>query len=217
VLGAFDESLSRRAATQLRALGVEVLTGTKVTRIDASGLDCEPGGRIAARTVLWAAGVAASPLGAQLGAPLDRAGRVLVQPDLSVPGHPGIFVVGDLAAVQSDGRPTPGVGAAAKQMGALAARNVLARIAGREGAAFRYRDYGMLATIGRHAAVGSVGGVGGVGGVRMSGLPAWLFWLFWLFVHLFYLVGFRNRVVVFVDWAWSYFTFERSARIVWKE
>jgi NADH dehydrogenase len=102
----------------------------------------------------------------------------------------------------------PGVGAAAKQMGALAARNVRARIAGRETAAFRYRDYGMLATIGRHAAVGSVGGL------RMSGLPAWLFWLF---VHLFYLIGFRNRVVVFVEWAWSYFTFERSARIVWKE
>lgn len=208
VLGTFDDSLSRRAAAQLRALGVEVLTGTRVTRIDARGLDCEPGGRIAVRTVLWAAGVAASPLGSQLGAPVDRAGRVVVQPDLSVPGQPGIFVIGDLAAVQSDGRPVPGVGAAAKQMGALAARNVRARIAGRETTAFRYRDYGMLATIGRHAAVGSVGGL------RMSGLPAWLFWLF---VHLFYLIGFRNRVVVFIEWAWSYFTFERSARIVWKE
>ncbi len=157
-----------------------------------------------ARTILWAAGVAASPLGSALGVELDRAGRVIVQPDLSVPGLPDVFVIGDLAAAKSDGEPVPGVSPAAKQMGARAAQNILQRLRGETTQPFRYRDYGSLATIGRRAAVAVVGPF------KFSGLTAWLFWLF---VHIYFLIGFRNRLVVFTDWAWAYFTFERYARI----
>jgi NADH dehydrogenase len=155
--------------------------------------------------VIWAAGVAASPLGASLRVPLDRAGRVRVAPDLSVPGYPEIFVAGDLASVQSNGSPVPGIAPAAKQMGAHAARNVIALLAGRPTRPFRYRDYGTLATIGRRAAVAVIGRM------RLWGYPAWLAWLF---AHIYFLIGFRNRFVVLMEWAWSYWTFERHARIV---
>jgi NADH dehydrogenase len=157
--------------------------------------------RISAKTVIWAAGVAASPLGASLGAPLDRAGRVRVEADLSVPGQPRIFVAGDLAAI--DG--VPGIAPAAKQMGRHAARNVIRSIRGQETNAFRYRDYGQLATIGRNAAVAVIGRV------RLSGFPAWLVWLV---AHIYFLINFRNRLVVLMDWAWAYFTYQRYARIV---
>lgn len=204
VLPPYPAELSERARRQLERLGVEVHTGRLATAIDTTGVSIGEV-RIPAHTVLWAAGVAASPLGATLGAPLDRAGRVHVQPDLSVPGHPEVFVVGDLASAQSDGNPVPGIAPAAKQMGAHAARNVLARIAGRPMQPFRYRDYGTLATIGRRAAVAVIGRV------RLWGYPAWLAWLF---AHIFFLIGFRNRFVVLMEWAWSYWTFERHARIV---
>lgn len=204
VLQTFPPSLSEKARRQLERLGVEVRTGTLVTSIDPEGVMLGEE-RIGAATVLWAAGVAASPLGRMLGAPLDRAGRVLVEQDLSIPGHPEVFVIGDLASVATDGRPVPGVGPAAKQMGRRAARNVLARVRGAPGAPFRYADYGSLATIGRHAAIGVFGPL------RFWGLPAWLFWLF---LHIFFLIGFRNRLMVMADWAWSYMTFARSARIV---
>jgi len=204
VLPSYPPELSRKARRQLERLGVEVRTGCLATGIDAAGVAIGAE-RIRARTVVWAAGVAASPLGRTLGAPLDRAGRVRVGPDLSVPGHPEIFVIGDLAAVESEGRPVPGIAPAAKQMGAHAARAVRSRIAGRAAPAFRYRDYGLLATIGRRAAVALIGGV------RLSGYPAWLAWLF---AHIYFLIGFRNRVVVLLEWAWSYWTFERHARIV---
>ena len=161
--------------------------------------------RIAARTVLWAAGVAASPLARDLDAPLDRAGRVLVQPDLSVPGHPGIFVAGDLASLQCDGKPVPGVAPAAKQMGRHVAHAIRARLQGRTPASFRYRDFGNLATIGRMAAVVDLHGL------KFSGLLAW--W-FWLAAHVFFLIGFRNRVVVLIDWAQAYWSYQRSARII---
>jgi NADH dehydrogenase len=154
---------------------------------------------------VWAAGIAASPLGRSLGVPLDHAGRVAVAPDLSVPGHPEVFVIGDLATVTSGGKPVPGIAPAAKQMGRCAARNVLARIEGRATAPFRYIDYGSLATIGRNS------GIAVIGPFKFWGLPAWLFWLF---IHIYFLIGFRNRLMVLADWAWSYMTFARNARIV---
>jgi NADH dehydrogenase len=204
VLSAFPPALSTKAMVQLQRLGVEVRLRCPVTNIDALGVSFADGTRLAARTVVWAAGVAASPLGRALGVTLDRAGRVEVLPTLDVPDHPEVFVIGDLASIAIAGKPVPGVAAAAKQMGRCAADNILASLAQRARRPFRYRDYGMLATIGRNAAVGVVGPV------EISGHVAWLFWLL---VHLWYLIGFRNRVIVLFDWAWAYISFQRSARI----
>jgi NADH dehydrogenase len=204
VLSALDENLSAKARAQLERLGVEVHTGKAVTDIGA-GYVVAGGERIAAHTILWAAGVAASPLGQQLGAELDRAGRVRVLPDLSVPGHPEVFVAGDLATLQVDGKPVPGVAPAAKQMGTHVATNILARLAGRATTPFRYRDWGALATIGRHSAVVQLSSV------RFSGIFAW--W-FWLTLHIFFLIGFRSRLIVLINWAWAYFTYARAARII---
>jgi NADH dehydrogenase len=155
--------------------------------------------------VIWCAGVAASPIGATLGVPLDRAGRVLVAPDLSVPGHPEVQVVGDLALLASHQPPIPGVAPAAKQMGRHAARNILRALADKPVLPYRYRDYGQLATIGRSSAVAMFGKVH---------IWGWLAWVAWLTAHIFFLIGFRNRLVVLIDWAWAYWTSERSARIV---
>jgi NADH dehydrogenase len=204
VLAAIDESLSAKARTQLEKLGVEVHTGKPVTDI-GDGYLVFGGERIAAHTILWAAGVAASPLGKQLGAELDRAGRVRVRPDLSVPGHPEVFVAGDLASLQVDGKPVPGVAPAAKQMGALAARNMLAQMQGRATTEFRYKDWGALATIGRHSAVAQLPKL------KFSGIFAW--W-FWLLLHIYFLIGFRSRLIVLINWAWAYFTYARAARII---
>jgi NADH dehydrogenase len=204
VLASFPEALSEKARRHLETLGVEVVTGTPVNAIDANGYTL--GERVvAARTVLWAAGVAASPLGALLGVPRDRAGRVPVAADLSVPGHPEVFVAGALASVQQDGKPVPGVAPAAKQMGAHVASAIRARLAGRPAAAFRYRDFGNLATIGRMAAVVDLHGF------KLSGLLAW--W-FWLAAHVFFLIGFRNRIIVLINWAWAYWSYQRHARII---
>ena len=204
VLSSFPEALSEAARGHLHRLGVEVRTGEAITRIDAEGVEFGAT-RLPARTVLWAAGVAASPLGRSLGAPLDRAGRVQVLPDLSVPGHPEVFVAGDLAALVQAGKPVPGVAPAAKQMGAHVARAIRARLRGQAPAAFRYRDFGNLATIGRMAAVVDLHGM------KLSGVLAW--W-FWLVAHLFFLIGFRNRIVVLLEWFRSYWTYQRSARII---
>ena len=204
VLATFPESLSTKATAQLARIGVEVHAGAPVTRIDAGSVALGDT-RIQARTVLWAAGVAASPLARTLGVPLDRAGRVQVAPDLTVPGHPEVFVAGDLAALAIDGKPVPGVAPAAKQMGEYVARTLRARLAGKASPAFRYRDYGNLATIGRRAAVVDLHGL------RFSGFPAWAFWLA---AHIFFLIGFRNRLVVLLDWAMAYWTYRRNARIV---
>ncbi len=204
VLASMPPSLSEKTRAQLQRLGVEVHTGRAVTAIDADGVQLGDE-RLASRTVLWAAGVAASPLGRQLGVATDRAGRVPVQPDLSLAAHPDIFVVGDLASVMQDGKPVPGVAPAAKQMGAHVARVIRDRLRGRPGAPFRYRDFGNLATIGRMAAVVDLHGL------RFSGLPAW--W-FWLVAHVAFLIGFRNRLIVLVNWAWSYWTYQRHARII---
>jgi NADH dehydrogenase len=204
VLPPYPPDLSERARVQLERLGVTVWLGRRVTGIDAQGVQLG-GDRLEAKTVIWCAGVAASPLGATLGVPLERGGRVIVEPDLSVPGHPEIQVVGDLAALPSHEPPVPGVAPAAKQMGRHAARNLLAALAGRPTRPFRYRDYGQLATIGRSKAVAMFGKVHVWG---------WLAWITWLTAHIYFLIGFRNRLVVLIDWAWAYWTFERSARVV---
>jgi len=225
VLGAFVPKLSQRAREQLERLGVDVRTGCKVIGIDADGVDYETRAgdvvtthRLPSKTVIWAAGVAASPLGKPLaqgsGAPLDRAGRVVVEPDLSLPGHPEIAVIGDLAAAKShhqgETTPVPGVSPGAKQMGRSAATNLLRRLRGEPTLPFRYIDYGNLATVGRKAAVVDLT-VPLFGALRFSGYFAWLFWLF---AHIWFLIGFRNRLVVMMDWGWAYWTYERSARVV---
>ncbi len=205
ILTTFPDSLREAARRSLRRLGVEVWENAMVTGIEEGavriGSDLVP-----AHTILWAAGVSASPLGRSLGAPMDRAGRVIVTPDLSVPGHPEIFVVGDLAGLtQPDGTSLPGVAQAAKQTGAHAARNVRRRLEGSTSMPFRYRDPGNMATIGRAAAVADFGWL------RLSGFVAWLFWLF---VHILFLVGFRSRLSVMLQWAASYLTYQRSARLI---
>jgi NADH dehydrogenase len=221
VLQTMPESLSHKAKLQLEALGVEVRLGARVTQIDAQGVElvCEgQTSRLESRCIVWAAGVAASPLGKALaeatGCGLDRAGRVQVQADLSLPDHPEIQVIGDLAAAQSQRRGqapvvVPGVSPAAKQMGRQAAANLLRRLSGKASKPFVYRDFGNLATIGRHSAVVALSTP--LGTLRFSG---YLAWLLWLFAHVYFLIGFRNRFVVLVDWAWAYWTHERHARVV---
>jgi len=209
VLPTFSERSSAAARRALERLGVEVSTGKAVTVCDADGVEVG-GERIAARTIVWAAGVAASPIAKWLDASVDRAGRVVVGDDLSVPGHPEIFAVGDTCASQSwDGKLTPGIAPAAKQMGAYAASVIRARI---ERAAppppFRYRHQGGLATIGRNNAVADFGWM------TLTGWPAWLVWSF---AHIFFLIGFRSRIVVALDWLWAYVTFRRGARIILAE
>ena len=205
LLASFPTALQQRARAQLEALGVEVCCGTPVQDISGQGY-CLGEQFVPCCTVLWAAGVAASPLGKLLAAPLDRAGRVLVNPDLTLPGHPEVFVAGDLAAVsRPDGRPVPGVAPAAKQMGRYLANSLRVRLAGRQPVPFVYADQGNLATIGRMAAVVDLGWL------QFSGLLAW--W-FWLGAHVFFLIGFRNRLSVLLNWALAYWTYQRGARIV---
>jgi NADH:ubiquinone reductase (H+-translocating) len=216
VLPAYPEDLSRSAEDQLRRLGVEVRTSTMVTGVEP-GVVKLGDTRVPATVILWAAGVAASPLGRELGAPVDRAGRVLVNPDLSIPGHPEVFVIGDLAALKDEnGKWLPGVAPVAMQEGRATARNIKREIAGESRRDFSYFDKGSLATIGRAAAVAQFGKL------HISGFIAWLSWLF---VHIFFLIGFRNRIIVFIQWAWSYFTYDRGVRLItgdtdlpgWKE
>ena len=206
LLAGYDASLSDKARRQLEQLGVEVHTGVAVSAIDADGVKLGER-RLPARTVLWAAGVAASPVGRMLGVPVDKAGRVRVRDDLSVPGHAEVFVIGDLAHLeQPDGTLVPGVAPAAKQMGRHVGNALRARLRGAgEPPPFRYRDDGSLATIGRMAAVAQFGKL------KLSGLPAWIAWLL---VHIYFLIGFRNRLSVMLDWAWAYWTHQRQARIV---
>jgi NADH dehydrogenase len=205
VLPAYAEDLSRSAEKQLRHLGVEVHTSTLVTGMEPSAVLMGEK-RLPASVMLWAAGVAASSLGKKLGVPVDRAGRVLVEPDLSVPNHPEVFVIGDLAALKDkNGKWLPGVAPVALQEGKFAARSIAHDLKGQPRKTFHYFDKGNLATIGRSA------GIAQFGKVHISGVIAWLSWLF---VHIFFLIGFRNRVLVFIQWAWSYFTYERGARLI---
>ena len=208
ILPMFAERLAKRATSDLHRLGVTVRTGAMVTQIDETGVTIGEGDHITAATVLWGAGVRAEPLPATLGVPLDRAGRVLVRPDLSVAEYPEIQVIGDIAALLGkDGRPLPGVAPVAQQQGRLAAANILARIAGEPTAAFRYRDRGNMATIGRNHAIAEIGPV------KLTGFIAWSAWLF---VHIQNLVGFRNRLIVMTQWLWSYLTYQRGARLITK-
>ncbi|HUF12373.1 MAG TPA: NAD(P)/FAD-dependent oxidoreductase [Longimicrobiales bacterium] len=205
VLPTFPEKLSSAARRQLERLGVEVRTGVRVNDVDGNGVRLEGGERIEAQNVVWAAGVAASPVGARLGVPLDRAGRVLVEPDLSVPGHPEVFVAGDLARVEQDGRGVSGVAPAAMQMGTYVGRTIRRELVGRPREPFRYLDKGTLATIGRGAAVADLRGV------MVSGPVAWLLWVV---IHIFYLIGFRNRLLVLMEWGWAYLTYQRGMRLI---
>ena len=204
VLPGYPPRLSERARRQLERLGVTVWLGRLVTGIDGEGVQMGAD-RLAARTAVWAAGVAASPLGASLGVTLDRAGRVMVGEDLAIPGHPEVMVIGDLAALPWHAPAVPGIAPAAKQMGVRAAKNILRGLAGKKPEPFRYQDVGMLATIGRNSAVAVLGRL------HLSGYPAWLLWLL---AHIYFLIGFRNRIVVLIEWAWAYWTFERNARVV---
>ena len=205
VLPSYPEDLSRSAEEQLRHLGVEVRTSTMVTGVEPSAVIMGDT-RLPAAVTLWAAGVAASPLGKKLGAPVDRAGRVLVNPDLSIPGHPEVFVIGDLAALKDEnGKLLPGVAPVAIQEGKATAKNIARDLKSEARENFHYFDKGSLATIGRSA------GIAQFGKLHISGLIAWLAWLF---VHIFFLIGFRNRIMVLIQWAWSYFTYERGARLI---
>jgi len=205
ILPAYPEDLSRSAEEQLRRLGVEVHTSAMVTGVEPALV------RVGATTIpsvvtLWAAGVAASPLGKKLGVTVDRAGRVLVNRDLSIPAHPEVFVIGDLAALNDkDGKMLPGVAPVAMQEGTATAKNIGRDLQGEARRDFHYIDKGSLATIGRAAAVAQFGRI------HISGFIAWLSWLF---IHIFFLIGFRNRIIVLIQWAWSYFTYERGARLI---
>jgi NADH dehydrogenase len=205
ILPAFPESLRDSARRALRALGVEVWENARVTGVEADAV-IVGGDRVVAHTILWAAGVAGSPLAKSLGVPLDRIGRVEVEADLSVPGQPAVFVVGDLASfVHQTGQPLPGVAQVAKQQGAHASRNILRILSGQPTTPFAYRDPGNMATIGRAAAIADFGWL------RVSGF---LGWLMWLFVHILFLVGFRSRLSVMLQWAASYLTYQRSVRLI---
>ena len=213
ILPTYDERSSRAAVESLQRLGVTVCMNSVLTDIEPDRVTIRRDGRsetISARTVLWAAGVQASPLGKAVavatGAELDRQGRVIVEPDLSVPGHPEIFVLGDLAhARQPDGRPLPGVAPVAMQQGAYVVRLIKGRLRGQPTPPFRYRDRGSMAVIGRSAAVAEIGRL------RLHGFVAWLAWLF---IHLMYLVEFENRLLVLLQWGWNYCTWNRSARLI---
>jgi NADH dehydrogenase len=204
ILATFPAKLRVAATDSLKRLGVEVRTGTIVADISRDGVRVGDE-HIAAETVLWAAGVAAAPLLTSIGVKVDRAGRILAEPTLAVPGHPGIFVVGDACALEQGGAPLPGVAQVAMQGGTHAARNVLRAIRGEALLPFHYRDYGNMATIGRGSAVADIASL------RFSGFPAWLIWLF---IHIFSLIGFRNRLAVMSEWAWAYLTFQRRARLI---
>ncbi len=205
LLPAFSEQHSQYALNTLAAMGVEVLTDTRVTGCDARGVDLEHS-RIEAGSVVWAAGNMASPAAGWLAAEHDKSGRVIVRSDLLLPGHDNIFVIGDTAAVQdAGGHSVPGLASAAKQMGHYAGRFIAARIAGRTLPPFRYRDLGTLATIGRRAAIVELGPI------QLRGFVGWLFWGV---VHIYFLIGLRNRFVVAVTWLWGYITFQRGARLI---
>lgn len=206
ILAAFPEDLQEEAEASLRRLGVTVQKGTPVVGIDAQGVTLAGGDRIEAATVLWAAGVAASPLGRTLGAPVDRVGRVMVNPDLTIPGAPDVYVIGDLAHMEQDGRLLPGVAQVALQQGAHAVENILRRFGNQPAREFRYNDLGNLATIGRNSAIADFGGRW-----KFDGVIAW--WL-WLFIHVLKLTGFRNRLAVLIQWAWAYLTHQRGIRLI---
>lgn len=205
VLPTYPEDLSAKAKRQLENLGVEIRTGALVTSIDATGVTVASRERIEANNVFWAAGVLASPIGATLAVATDKAGRVTVENDCSIPGHPNVFVIGDLAHFVQDGKPVPGVAPAAMQMGKHVARTIRDDLKGKPRSRFHYNDKGSLATIGRAAAVAEIARL------HLSGLIAWIVWVF---VHIMYLIGFRNRIIVMIQWAWAYLRFSPGMRLI---
>lgn len=204
ILPSFAEELSVSAEEQLSKLGVKVRKNAKVTNIDATGVYLGDR-KINAATVIWGAGVRATALTQKLGLPIDRAGRVQIQPDLTVPGYSNVFAIGDMTYLEQDGKPLPGVSPVAMQMGRQVAQNIQRALLQQPYDAFRYVDKGSMATIGRNAAIAELGKV------RLSGFPAWMAWLV---VHLFFLIGFRNRIAAVFNWAWMYFTYQRGARLI---
>ena len=204
ILPTYPAALSDHARRDLISLGVDVRLGALVTNIERGAVHVGDE-VIRSHTIIWAAGNAASPVGASLGVPRDRMGRVLVQPDLSIVGHPEVFVIGDMATLTSGGKDVPGVAPAAMQMGAHAARNIRRSLEHRAREPFTYRNKGDLATIGRHRAIADFGRLQLTGGLA---------WMFWLFLHILYLAGFRNRLSVLLEWGYSYFTYERGARLI---
>lgn len=204
ILASFTPDLSESALKQLIALGVKVRTGAQVTNIDEAGVQLGEE-KIKAATVIWGAGVRATALTQSLGVEVDRAGRVIVEKDLSLPGQPNVFAIGDMTLFLQDGKPLPGVSPVAMQMGENVARNIQNDLKSQPRETFVYTDKGSMATIGRKAAIAHVGKL------KLSGFPAWLFWLG---LHIFFLIGFRNRFAVLFNWAWSYFTYERGARLI---
>ncbi len=204
ILPSFAEDLSASAERQLASLGVQVRKNAKVRNIDATGVYLDDV-KIPAATVIWAAGVSATAFTQQLKAPLDRGGRVHIQPDLTLPARQNVFAIGDMTHLEQDGQPLPGVSPVAMQMGQAVARNIQNALAGKAHETFRYVDKGSMATIGRHAAIADVAGL------KLSGLPAWLAWLG---LHLFFLIGFRNRLSALFNWSWMYFTYQRGARLI---
>jgi NADH dehydrogenase len=205
ILPSFAPDLADKAEGQLEHLGIRVLTGARVTAVDEHGVDLAGGGRITTGTVLWTAGVRPSPLAAQLAVARDSAGRIVVGSDLSIPGHPEAFAIGDIASLVQDGVLLPGVSPVAMQEGEAVARTIARTLRGQAPTPFRYRDKGSMATIGRSHAIAQVGRF------HLSGFIAWLTWLV---VHIWYLIGFRNRLVVMLNWAWTYLTFRRGARVI---
>jgi NADH:ubiquinone reductase (H+-translocating) len=206
ILPSYSPRSSQNAADELRALRVDVLTGEPVTAVDDDGVLVGGHNRIGAGTVLWAAGVEASRVGSFLGVPLDRHGRVVVEPDLTIPGRPEIFVIGDLALfTHQGGKPLPGVSPVAMQQGRYVARAIRERLAGRTARPFHYLDKGSMAVVGRSAAIAELLGL------KLKGFPAWLAWSL---LHIFYLIGFRNRFVVMFEWAWAYVSYQRGARLI---
>jgi NADH dehydrogenase len=206
LLATFTGSSSRAAERRLKAMGVEVFSRTRVTRVGPDFVEADAL-RIKAGTIIWAAGVSGSPLARTLGVPLDKAGRILLQPDLSIPGHPEAFAIGDMALFLQDGKPLPGLAPVAMQMGRYVAKNILNRLRDKDSSAFHYHHKGTMTTIGRNAAVAEIGPL------RFHG---WVAWILWLVVHILFLIGFRNKVMVLMEWTWSYFTYNRGARLITK-
>lgn len=204
LLGAFPESLAASARRKLERLGVRVMTGERVEQVDSEGV-IVAGERLAAKTVIWAAGVQASPAGRWVGAETDRAGRVLVEPDLTLPDHPEVFVIGDTATIRGQTPPVPSVAPVAMQQGRYAGQVIRERLAGRPHQPFHYFDKGTLATVGRSFAIADIHGI------KLTGFIAWVTWMV---VHIFFLIGFRNRVLVMFQWAWAYLTYQRGARLI---
>ena len=204
ILASFTPDLAESAHRQLTALGVKVRTRAQVTKIDDTGVLLGEE-KIKAATVIWGAGVRATVFTQSLGVEIDRAGRVLVERDLSLPGHREVFAIGDMTLFIQDGKPLPGVSPVAMQMGGAVAQSIQNDLAGKARTEFHYTDKGTMATIGRKAAIAHVGKL------KLSGFPAWLFWLG---LHIWFLIGFRNRFAVMFNWAWSYFTYQRGARLI---